>query len=823
MFILRAIDKLEAKVLFISVIFTALIMACGGGGGGGETPPDDTAFKVSGVVSKGFIKNGSVSVFSIASNGFKTEPAMATTTTDAKGVYSVELDYSGPLLVEVSGGTYIDEATGTEVAMTGVLRAALADVSGPVEIAVSPLTELAVRRAELGGKLLATHIQAANELVGQLIGCDIIATLPLNPQDSQEFGAGTANEKSYTLMLAAFSQMASQIAFDDIDAVLDALDDDLADARLDETHSDLSQALTSFLEGEYNQTGAGTGDGTKLQNLIGKAGEGLEPTGDLAEAEKLLGALFQATDAERKDAFDALDSYLETFVPASKEAHLFSALGSLMKVYSIDAATFVKDDLGIDFDADFEAMDWGVVLDTFLRLAAYDSDADALFAGIAAQLNEVLKDLAAAEGANAMISVTGIDATLVDDIDIKVLKALSMLFRAGCLYAQSVDTFVSVWEVPVEGGPAIDARDLIGTEEDLTQAQIEALLDNNPSLFTYKNTTIRNDAIEEIKDAVTAYQAAVATLDNLGEEGRKARNRNAFGVNTELDFWRNKGLSEYSLPSLVAAADNPAEAIIGVETDGICEEVIIGEDGYAYHTEYHDIYLESVSPNSALPVDHQHTLYSVLNDADGIRKLFDTMLVYEGEIELYTLSNRSLYKTDIPEVEWEEPIDTHTLPAAAIAIDGSGNDWGAVPVFKTLDDLTIKMARDAGGAYFVLVTRKEGLVENDFSYASFGFGMYDWGGCNGDAFYRLDLSISEWDGSLSLHVTDAYYPVEESDYELVTQDGVVIGIEVRSEHIDRLTRQGGHNFFSVNYDREPPAGYLNKFWNVKFLPQATNQ
>lgn len=804
-------------VVFFSLIL--ILVGCGGGGGGG-TPPADTSYRVTGVASKGLVRSGQVSVFSIASDGTKETPALAMTSTAADGSYAVEIDYSGPVLVEVTGGTYVDEASGSETALTGVLRAALDDVSNAVEIAVSPLTELAVRRAMVSGKLLAPHIEAANALVGQLVGCDITATLPLDPQDSGAFGAGSADAQNYTLLLAALSQMARSDDFDDIDAVMAALEADLDDSVLDDTYPGLSQALDSFIAGAHNQTGAG--NAAALQDLLSDAAKGLVPTGDLAEAERLLAAFLRATDADRQSAFEALDSYLDSFVPDSKEAHLFAALGTLMKVYSIDAADFIKSDLGVDFQADFETLTGEVVLDGFLRLATYDEDLGALLDGIVAQLDAAIIDLGGAEGAKAVISLTGFDTVRFDEVDIMILTTFAKLARAACLYARSVDIGITNWQVPVDGGGTVDARSLIGAETELSDTQARALLDNNSELLTYSDVTTRNDAIDAAKEVIVDYQAAITALGEMGEAGRRQRGRNAFSIDTESDYWSMKGFAEETLPSLVAALDNPDAAIVGVDTDTVCEEVMVADDGFAYEIAYNDLYKESFSPNPAIPAGHQHTLYSLLGDPAGLRNLADSLLVLEPETELYSYTGSTLYKEDVPGVEWEDPIDTYTLPETSITIDGDGTDWTSVPVFKTLGDVTLKLARNLSGDYFVQITRQGGLVAGDFSQLGVSLAMLNWDGCHGDGAYRLYLSISEWEAAPSIYINDGDDPVGTDAYQWITAGETVTGVELRSENLDQLTQQGGWNYSAIDYYKDTPGSSLNRFWEVKFLPETAN-
>jgi hypothetical protein len=801
-------------------IIPLILVACGGGGGGGATPPPDTSYTVNGVASKGLIRNGTVNLYAIDADGAKETPALATTTTDSAGAYSATIDYNGALLVEVGGGTYTDEATGTETALIGVLRTAIAEVSGPSNIAISPLTELAVRRAEVGGNLLLGHISAANAMVSQLVDCDITSTLPLDPQNSQVFADGSTGEQNYTLMLAALSQMVAIDDYEDIDAVMEAIEADLDDSVLDDTGPVLSQALEDFLEGEHNETGAD--EALTLQNLLTAAADGLTPTGDLAEAERLLAAFFSAGDEERQAAFDELDSYLNSFVADTKEAHLYAALGTLMKVYSIDSADLIKTDLGIDFQTDFEVTDEAFVLDRLLQLANYDGDVGLLLAGIVTQLDTAIDDLAGAQGIDTIIALTGFDSIRIDDIDLQILTTFATLMRAACLYIQSVDLAVTDWQVPLEGGGTMDARDLIGTEEDLTETQALALMENNSDLFIYKDVITRNDAIVALKAAIADYQALMSDLENLGAEARRDRTRNAFSLETEMGFWTLKGIADQTLPAVLAAIDSPTAPLKSVESDERCESIEVADDGFAYPTEYGDLFVETYEPNSILSGDQAHTVYSVLGDVQGLRNLVNTWIPLGDSFEPYILKDRTAYRTNVSEVDWEEPIDTYTIPEAAITIDGSGGDWEAVPVFKALGDVTVKIARNDSG-YYMHIARRGGLVTGDFSQLSVGLGMFNWDGCYGESgAYRLNLYISEWEGTPSVYGSDDYDSVDPSAYRWISPDSTVTGLEFSSAHLTSITQRGGWNYIFIDLEKDTPNAAEGRFWGVKLLPESDN-
>ena len=235
---------------------------CGGGGGGGS---GGGGASIGGVASKGLISGGTVTVYSLNSDGTKGD-ILGTTVTSSDGSYSINIgSYAGNVIIEVTGGTYKDEATGNIVNNTALLRAA-ANVSGSVSIAVTPLTEIAVRRA---GTLTQSNIEAANTQVSNMIGgVNILTTMPADVTNTTSQSA-SQEAKDYGIALAAISLMIKDNpnSYTDVSAAITAVADDLSDGTLNSTGGSLSNAVSSFVSSSNNQTGVQTG-GTQLNDYI---------------------------------------------------------------------------------------------------------------------------------------------------------------------------------------------------------------------------------------------------------------------------------------------------------------------------------------------------------------------------------------------------------------------------------------------------------------------------------------------------------------------------------------------------------------------------
>jgi hypothetical protein len=215
--------KIRIFNVLLAATLALTLAGCGGGGGGGGTTAPAAGTTLSGVASKGLIKNGqnNVKVFALNADGSKGA-LLATASTGPSGEYSADVgSYAGAVLVEVSG-SYTDEATGQTVAISAdkPLRAAVDSVSGNVTVAVTPLTELAVKKA--GTALTPANIKAANAVVTDLWKVDIIGTKPVEPTSAALNAADTTDQqRKYTLAIATISQMANSTTVDAVHAVLD--------------------------------------------------------------------------------------------------------------------------------------------------------------------------------------------------------------------------------------------------------------------------------------------------------------------------------------------------------------------------------------------------------------------------------------------------------------------------------------------------------------------------------------------------------------------------------------------------------------------------
>ncbi len=209
------------KNLFLLLVLSLLI-GCGTGGlenapspspSPSPTPPAGTT-TITGYVVDGFIAGASVRAYQINANGTRGDAIGAATTTDANGRYTLNLNYTGPILVESTGGTHKDWATGVEkIAVTDKLSALMSNAKDAVTINITPLTHMASLRAlqdmAVNKTAVATAIDAANTKIGEYFGgIDIIKDTPIDPTVANSASGISQKRIDYALILAGISQSA---------------------------------------------------------------------------------------------------------------------------------------------------------------------------------------------------------------------------------------------------------------------------------------------------------------------------------------------------------------------------------------------------------------------------------------------------------------------------------------------------------------------------------------------------------------------------------------------------------------------------------------
>jgi hypothetical protein len=286
-----------------TLLAVLLVVGCGGGGGGGGSggPDPVSGGAISGQVVKGPVSGATVKAFAISGGFVGAQVGSALTNADGSFVLPVG-QHAGPVFLQMSGGAYLDEATGTVMAMrpidtmTALLPSMVAGtrVDG---IQVTPLTAMAQAMAtRMAGGLNEANIATANAAVGNyFLVPDILRTPPINPLvPGSAVGANQAMV-NYGMTLAAMSQYAKDAGMPASSAFVAAMMNDAADGVFDGQSGDatltilrdpnggglpppdagrtgLATAMAAFMNSPMNQSGLAPAGMGPLSQQFGSRG-----------------------------------------------------------------------------------------------------------------------------------------------------------------------------------------------------------------------------------------------------------------------------------------------------------------------------------------------------------------------------------------------------------------------------------------------------------------------------------------------------------------------------------------------------------------------
>ncbi len=272
-------------VLTLLIVSTTFLFGCGSGSGsttpavnGGTTGTNGTGTNgmIGGTAVKGPISSGTVTAYEI--NGGTMGPQLASATTDTQGNFTMNIgSYTGPVMLQLGGGAYIDEATGTVMPMEpgDVMTAVISSATGTAMsgIQITPLTSMAQALAQyMSGGMTEANITAANSAVGAYFMVnDILHTQPMNPLVQGSGSTATTGAKNYGMTIAAMTQYANTIGMTDSSGIVTAMMDDASDGILNGMMGSTSITMGgSMMGGTMMQSTAGTsGLANAMSTFIG--------------------------------------------------------------------------------------------------------------------------------------------------------------------------------------------------------------------------------------------------------------------------------------------------------------------------------------------------------------------------------------------------------------------------------------------------------------------------------------------------------------------------------------------------------------------------
>lgn len=295
------------KLIINAGLTTAALLAlsaCGGGGGSTANIDIPVQGSISGVATKGPMNNAMVTAYGIVAG--QTGVPIATTSTDATGNFSMNIgSYSGAVMLQVSGGSYIDEATGVSMPMGvgDVMTALLPTVKAGASnsgIQVTPLTAMAQSMAQnMKGGMTDANIALANSAMGANFSVsDILHVAPMNPLLPGSGSGASQDAQNYGMTLAAMTKYAQTMGMSSSSAIVTAMMNDASDGVLDGKagstpismsmggmmgtstmpasagSANLATAMTDFMSSQMNASGlTPTSMAAMLQKLASSSGK----------------------------------------------------------------------------------------------------------------------------------------------------------------------------------------------------------------------------------------------------------------------------------------------------------------------------------------------------------------------------------------------------------------------------------------------------------------------------------------------------------------------------------------------------------------------
>ena len=195
----------------------SFLSACDSSGGGG-IPSAAPSATLDGTVTDAVITNGILRVFKFDA-GVQGE-LIAETVTDGNGDFEIAgfTSQDRPVVIEVSGGRYTEEASGVSVDLLDgqVLRAYMFYEQGSaITLQVTPFTHMATCLADYkisAGVNVNNAITEASSVFSGLVGVNILGTKPLDITDPNNANFELTDNLRYGAVLAAISSFTAEVS-----------------------------------------------------------------------------------------------------------------------------------------------------------------------------------------------------------------------------------------------------------------------------------------------------------------------------------------------------------------------------------------------------------------------------------------------------------------------------------------------------------------------------------------------------------------------------------------------------------------------------------
>ncbi len=172
---------------------------------------EQTTTTVSGTAIKGPVANAVVTIYKYSQDGTRGEVLISTNSAQ-DGSFSVEINYEGFVEIVVTGGSYIDEASMSQVNLGSFELRCIEHIQGDVTTGITALTTIAASYIDehaTDGLLIAIS-NANQELVAAMgvAGLDISTSIPFDLGQSINIGSSQdLSRLQYAALQAGLSQV----------------------------------------------------------------------------------------------------------------------------------------------------------------------------------------------------------------------------------------------------------------------------------------------------------------------------------------------------------------------------------------------------------------------------------------------------------------------------------------------------------------------------------------------------------------------------------------------------------------------------------------
>ena len=248
------------KLLSLVAIASMLFVQCSPGSE--ETSSEElTSSTISGSVIKGPVANAVVTIYKYSQDGTRGELLISSNSAQ-DGSFEVKISYEGVVEIVVTGGTFIDEASMSQVNLGSFELRSIENIQGDVTTGITALTTIAAAYIDEnanGGLLIA--IENANRVLVAALGVtdlDISTTIPFDL--SQSINIVTSQDLSrfqYAALQAGLSQVieTNNLNPEDLLILINDLAEDFRDGLFDAQNAGELLTYISGLTPEQSITG----------------------------------------------------------------------------------------------------------------------------------------------------------------------------------------------------------------------------------------------------------------------------------------------------------------------------------------------------------------------------------------------------------------------------------------------------------------------------------------------------------------------------------------------------------------------------------------